>query len=208
MPYMRILNLLAAGLLAAAAHAANLNYDFQLQTTEGYDVHGITMYATDGAGNDDIYFNTTVVPASGRFQLQHSVDFNATAAMIVGYMQRNQDSKMDLVMWVSDGFASDVLGLRYSEVFPNGANGPAPGHNAWPSIIDAAASGDAASLGNLYDFFRYSHVYNPLFAPGGSFSIIEFSVVPPPIGGSVPEPATITLVGAGALLVFLRRRRN
>lgn len=204
---MRILNLLATGLLSVAAHAATLNYDFQLQTTEGYDVHGITMYATDGASNDDIYFNPTVVPASGRFQLQHNVGFNATAAMIIGYMQRNQDSKMDLVMWVSNDFASDVLGLRYSEVFPNGANGPAPGHNAWPSIIDDAAAGDAASLDALYDFFRYSHTYNPLFVPGGSFSIIEFSVVPPPIGGNVPEPSTITLVGAGALLVFLRRRR-
>ncbi|MBN8729924.1 MAG: PEP-CTERM sorting domain-containing protein [Acidobacteria bacterium] len=205
---MRILNLIATGLLAAAVNAATLNYDFQLQTTEGYDVHGITMYATDGAGNDDIYFSPTVVPASGRFQLQHNVGFNAAAAMIVGYMQRNQDSKMDLVMWVSNDFASDVLGLRYSEVFPNGANGPDPGHNAWPSIIDAAASGDAASLGTLYDFFRRTHAYNPLFAPGGSYSIIEFSYVPPPIGGSVPEPSTMALVGAGALLVFVSRRRR
>lgn len=204
---MRLTYLLALGLLAATTQAATLNYDFWLQTSEGYDVHGITMYATDGAGNDSIYFNPAVVPASGRFQLQQTVNFNATGAMIIGYMQRNQDSKMDLVMWVNQDFASDVLGMRYSEVFPNGDSGPNPGHNAWPSIIDAAATGDAASLATLYDFFRRSHAYDPLFAPGGAYSIIEFSVVAPPVGGSVPEPSTMALFGAGVLALFLRKRR-
>ncbi len=125
--------------LALSAHAGTLTYDFRLQTTEGYDVHQILMYASNGAGQDDIYFNPVTVPAAGVFQLQHTVGFDATAAMIIGVMQRNQDSNMDLVMWVSDQFAADVLGMRYSDVFPNGVNGPNPGHNAWPGLIAAAA---------------------------------------------------------------------
>lgn len=201
-------NFLSLGLfvLALTAQAGTLTYNFQLQTSEGYDVHQIMMYASNGAGQDDIYFNPVTVPASGVFQLQHTVGFDATAAMIIGVMQRNQDSNMDLVMWVSDQFAADVLGMRYSDVFPNGANGPNPGHNAWPALIAAAAGGNAGSLSTLYDFFRRSHASNPLFAPSGSYSIIEFSTVPPPIGNDVPEPATWALAAAGlVLLVRLRR---
>ncbi len=56
------------------------------------------MYASDGAGNDDIYFSPAVVPGSGTFQLQHTVSFDATSALIVGVMERNQDNNMDLVM--------------------------------------------------------------------------------------------------------------
>jgi len=205
---MRTLFSLGTLALALSAHAGTLTYNFQIQTSEGYDVHQIMMYASNGAGQDDIYFNPVTVPASGVFQLQHTVGFEATEAMIVGVMQRNQDSNMDLVMWVSDSFASSVLGMRYTDVFPNGATGPNPGHNAWPALIAAAAGGDAGSLSTLYDFFRRAHTYNPLFHPSGSYSIIEFSVVPPPIGEDIPEPATWTLVGAAGLALWVRARRG
>jgi hypothetical protein len=204
---MRIFLPLGMIVMALTASAGTLTYNFQLQTSEGYDVHNIMMYASDGAGNDSIYFNPVTVPASGVFQLQQTVSFDATSAMIVGTMQRNQDSNMDLVMWVSDSFASSVLGMRYSDVFPNGASGPNPGHNAWPALITAAASGDATSLTTLYDFFRRSHTNNPLFQPAGSYSIIEFSVVLPPIGADTPEPATLSLVGIAAIALLLRARR-
>ncbi|MBS1830005.1 MAG: PEP-CTERM sorting domain-containing protein [Acidobacteria bacterium] len=205
---MRTFLSLGLFVLALTAQAGTLTYNFQLQTSEGYDVHQIMMYASNGAGQDDIYFNPVTVPASGVFQLQHTVGFDATEAMIIGTMQRNQDSNMDLVMWVSDSFASDVLGMRYSDVFPNGVNGPNPGHNAWPGLIAAAAGGDAGSLSTLYDFFRRSHVSNPLFAPTGSYSIIEFSVVLPPIGTDTPEPATLSLIGLAGVMLLVRARRG
>lgn len=203
-----LLPTLALSLAALAAQAGTLTYDFRIQTTEGYDVTNIAMYASDGAGNDDIYFSPAVVPASGVFQLQHTVSFNATSAMIVGVMERDQDDKMDVVMWVNDAFATAVLGMRYSDVFPNGVNGSNPGHNAWPSLIQSASSGNTTSLNTLYDFFRRSHAENPLFSPGGSYSIIEFSEVRPPVGVDIPEPATVSMIGAAAIALLLRARRG
>lgn len=186
--------------------AGTLTYNFQLQTSEGYEVTDITMFAAGEAGNDDIFFSPSVVPPSGPFQLQQVTTFNATRAMIIGLMERNQDDNMHLVMWVSDSFAQAVQGILYSAVFP--AANSNPRHNDWPAIIRAAASGDAASLGTLYDFFRRSHQYDPLFDPSGSFSIIEFSPVGPPIGGDIPEPATLSMVGAAAIVLLIRAAKG
>jgi hypothetical protein len=47
-----------------------------------------------------------------------------------------------------------------------------------------------------------------MFDPHGSYSIVAYSVTVPPIGQDTPEPASLGVLGAGALALCMRRRRK
>lgn len=196
---------IAAVGLAPTAEAITLTYDFNLTAPNGTPVTDLVLYAA-GAGQDDVYLSPTILPASGISHLSHSVDFIPTDALVIGVSKRTTEEKWDLVMFTTSAFAADALGLFFNELFPADRN---PRHGALTLLLQAAHDGDADSLNAVTAFLRGADASEAYFNPFGPFSIIQYSIVEPPIGGSIPEPAMLAILGLGISgLVLLGRRRD
>lgn len=186
----------------AAAEA--LTYDFWLNAPNGYPVTHLVLYARGGA-QDNVSLSPVTLQPSGAFQLTHTVGFQATGALVLGITERDKDDRWDIVMFTSGAYAAAGLGQAYSQMFSN-ANPGYLGHNALAVEMQEAHTGDAPSLDAVTDFLRGPDAAAAYFDPHGAFSIIQFSTIAPPIGGSIPEPATLALLGIGLVGIASRRR--
>jgi hypothetical protein len=196
--------LVCFGVCAQRANAGTITYDFYLDTPDGHAVTHVALFATNGAGQDDIFFSPVVVPASGRFQLQHTVPFTATAVMLAGVTERDKDDLWDIIMWVNPTFADAAVGVPFYQTFPADSN---VGHNVLALAFQSAQAGDSGAQAYVSNFFHGAYTTPAYFSPDGSYSILKFSTPPPPIGGNVPEPGTVGLVGVAGVLLLLRKRR-
>lgn len=95
-------------------------------------------------------------------------------------------------MIVNNAFAGSIVGLRWSEVFP-GSGGTRVRHNEFVDLLTDASAGDAAALAAVRTFATIDAAAG-WFDPNGQFAVSEFTVVLPPIGGSIPEPGTLVLL--------------
>ena len=188
---------------ASHADASTISYTFAIDAPNGYPVTHLSLYATDGT-NDALSLSPVVIGPSGVFTLTQTVNFTPTAALIVGITERDKDDWWDIVFFVSDAYAAAGLGQRYDALFPSGS--PNLGHNVISVTIQAAHAGDGDALAALLAHLRGPSAIAAYFDPFGSYSIIQFSTVPPPIGGDVPEPASAVLVLTGVAVLALARR--
>ena len=190
--------------LAGTADAGILQYNFQLDAPNGYPVTHFVLYAAS-AGQDDVYLSPIELPPAGVFQLSHEVDFEPTSALVIGITERDQDDNSDIVMFTTAEYAAAALGYRYNEMFPydNPIN---LRHNQVGLVLQDAHNGNTAALDLLTSFLRGPDAAAAYFNPHGSFSIIQFSVVAPPIGVAVPEPASLAIWGIGLIGLAVRSR--
>ena len=226
----------AMEMTASSALSATLTYDFNLNTPHGAPMTQIVLYAA-GEGQDDVYLSPVELPASGAFQLTHTVDFEPTAAFVLGLSLEGISPRDGLPRWhlmtfTNNAFAADAFGRFFADLFPSEF---APHldrrlrHNEPVLLLQAAHSGDpntldidtttrrlslgstnsnANSLDLLTDFIRGPDATAAYFDPNDSFRIIAWSIAEP---ADVPEPSTFALAVSGLMgfaLIGRRRRRR
>lgn len=176
------------GLTASPASANPITYTFQLNTPSGNPVTDLVIYSAD-ATTDNVNIGPEVLSASGLQTLTFSTPFDPTRMLVVG-LNEDAINGTHIIMFADEAFAASAVGLRWNQLF-------APiRHSAMINYIAGAHSGDAASLTALTDFFRGLGTAATFSSPT-SFSILQFSLVPPPIGASLPEPGSLLLLGSG-----------
>jgi len=219
----------------SVVNAVTLTYDFNLNTPHGAPMTQIVLYAA-GEGQDDVYLSPVELPARGAFQLTHTVDFEPTAAFVLGLSLEGISPRDGLPRWhlmtfTNNAFAADAFGRFFSDLFPSEF---APHldrrlrHSEPVLLLQAAHSGDpntldidtttrrlslgstnsnANSLDLLTDFIRGPDATAAYFDPDGSFRIIAWSVaVPADI--NIPEPSTLALAALSLLSLGITRRRR
>lgn len=205
-------HMLLAGVLSlwvlSSAHAGIVTYDFWLNAPNGYPITNLVLYATDGV-HDAVELSPVTLAPSGNFQLSQPVDFTPTQSLVLGITERDKDDWWDILMFTNNAYAAAAVGRRYDALFPTARN---LGHNQLTPLMQQAHHGDASALAAVTAFLRGPDAAAAYFDPTGSFSIIQFSVVEPPIGGSTaPEPTSLALAGfagVGMVIGAWRRRRQ
>jgi len=188
--------------LGLPASAGVITYSFQLDAPNGYPVTHLVLYAA-GAGQDDVFMSPGELPPSGVSRLTHPLGFEPTGALVVGITERDRDDRWDVIMFTGEAYAASAVGQRFDALFPPDRN---VRHSELTLLAQDAHAGDAGALDALTSFLRGPDAAAAYFNPRGSYLIIQFSVVKPPIGGPVPEPAGLGLVGLAMLVA--RRKRN
>lgn len=120
--------------------------------------------------------------------MSETQDFLATSALIIG-VELDQPllgtGKNHLVMFVNDTFAAGASGEDFSQAFP-------PLHEqAFIDDLLATESGDSSMLSSLTADFAGGPLAEAAFTPGGSFTVIESSVITVP---TLPPSSSSELV--------------
>ena len=145
--------IVAMEMTATSALSVTLTYDFNLNTPHGAPMTEIVLYAA-GEGQDDVYLSPIELPASGAFQLTHTVDFEPTAALVLGLSFERISSKDGLPRWhlmtfTNDTFAANAFGHPFSDLFPSDFIPHLDRrlrHNEPVLLLQAAHSGDPDTL--------------------------------------------------------------
>jgi len=179
-------------------------------TSNGNDITSVFIFESNGAQFNVDYGFT--IPGIGVSRLTHTSSFAPTSALIAGIgrgISGVGDGRDHIYMVVNNGFAESIVGSLWSEVFP-GSGETRVRHNEFIDLLTDASAGDPGALDAVLTFASVDAA-GGWFDPNGRFAVMEFSLVPPPVGGSIPAPGTLALlatalVGLGFRALERRRR--
>jgi len=158
--------------LAAPARGETVSYAANLSTSRGNPVTRLLILEEDGAGDVHADFHADPVPGTGPVVVRHEVPFRPVKSLLIGVTDGQDESgnaKIQLVMFLDPAFAAARAGVPFSSVFP-GAR-----HSTTIDTLDAAATGDAASLAWFTDVFFSGPAQGAAFDSGGAFVVAEFT---------------------------------
>jgi hypothetical protein len=193
--------------IVATGSGYEVSYDIGMNpgTNSGKPIGNVFVFETNGSSvNVDYGFS---IAGTGISQLKHIVPFAPTSTVIAGMILGTPglgDGAEHAYLIVNDRFANAAVGYKWSEVFP-GSGGVRMRHDVFIDLLELAAAGDAPALLSITQF-AMNDASGAWFASTGSFSVSEFTVTNPPVGGSLPEPGTLVLATlALAMLAYGRR---
>jgi hypothetical protein len=209
----------SAGVISVA-NGYQIDYGIGMSpgTSNGSDIEGVFIFEWNDS-NFNAAFGGTIA-GTGDTYLSHIIDFEPTSALLLGYGEGIPgvgDGKDHLYTIASLAFSNTVGGLKWSEAFPGVTPGTRVGHDAMINLLGDAAGGSGTALDSIKNFVR-TEGYRAAFDPRGDFVVLEWSTCPPgttgfppncvPVGGNIPEPASVALFGLGfAGLGWLRRKK-
>jgi hypothetical protein len=176
-------------------------------TSNANDITSVFIFESNGAQFNVDYGFT--IPGIGASSLTHTIPFAPTSALIAGIgrgISGVGDGQDHIYMIVNNAFAGSIVGLKWSEVFP-GSGGTRVRHSEFIDLLTNASGGDSGALDAVRNFASIDAAAG-WFNPNGQFAVSEFSLVPPPVGGSIPEPGTLVLLATAlAGLGYARGRK-
>ncbi len=221
---------LAAYLLVVAGTASALvisvNDGYQIDygigmspgSSNGSDIEGVFIFEWNESNFSAVYGGT--IAGTGNTYLSHIIDFEPTAAFIMGYgsgVPGVGDAKDHLYTITSVDFSYTVGGLKWSQAFPGITPDTRVGHDAMINLLGDAAGGSTTALVSLEKFVK-TEGYRAAFDPRDDFVVLEWSTCPEgttgtrpncvPVGGNIPEPASVALFGLGLAGIGWSRRKK
>lgn len=206
--------LLLLGLINSAAAGV-------IQVGTGYEVsYQMVLNTPTATGNDildtiifewnDSVFNADysyTIAGSGRTVLSHTIDFDPTSALVLGYLDGTAgigDGKRHLYMLAdsayTDYLSANLIGQKFSTIF-------GVGEQFTIDLLIEAATGNNGALADLQSLV--TNEFSPAaFDPAGGFKILKWSDYVGPVGNSIPEPTTLALMGFGLAGLGYRRKRK
>lgn len=189
-----------AGIIDAVG-GYQVSYEMTLNspTPTGGDIQDVFIFEWNDSNSS--VDHSYAIAASGRTNLSHIVDFAPTSALVIGYLDAVDgvgDGKRHLYTLVDPDFLDqDRQGKKFSEIFGVGEQ----------ATIDQLIAAAADSSERDAFVATVNNLIAPVaaFDPSGGFRILHWSA-PVDVGGNIPEPAIIALIGLGLAVLGYQRR--
>ena len=200
--------------LVSGASAGAIGYDVSYvinmdpPSSNGSDIQGTVIFEWDSSGKVKADL-AGIILGSGVTTLTHTIDFEPTAALIIGYGLADAtvgDEKDHLYTVTNTSFADSTLGMKWSRAFPGDSPESRVGHNAMIQLLKGATTDTPTpgALDALLDFVA-TEGFQAAFDPAGDFTVVEWTCNG---GVCIPTPTTLALFGLGLAGIGYQRRKQ
>lgn len=172
-------------------YTVSYNINLGIGTSNGNDITDVFIFEWDSSNfNVDYPFTINSV---GQSVLQHTISFQPTHALILGYnlgIAGVGDEKDHLFSVTNETFFASVQNKKWSVAFPGVVPGPPrTGHSLMVTLLKDAASGDTTALTYLKDFVEREATHAAFNPATNGFRVIEWTAANPIDYNPQPVPS-------------------